>query len=226
QQVIFQDGLMTCLSMQIIKTLPKVDSQDELPQIRKTLSRYFQQTAFAKMVSDRNRLKNLHRQAAILWVQFPDPLIAEMTLRMAVAQALGIREGLVVALEYLRRPDTGQSTSIRNALTLVADYGDESHIPLLERHLDNALLLHPRFVSENREQTSVYQVQVKDLVLSTMVHLAGLKYQNFGLNLRDISFQGQPLPIPHSGFLNSEDREAANKKWRTFRQTGNSKTSH
>ncbi|MCP4081075.1 MAG: hypothetical protein GY819_03640 [Planctomycetaceae bacterium] len=223
----FDDSLLTCLSMQLSKTLPKVDAQAELPLIRSTLTKYFTQAAFGEMVSDSNRLKNLHREAVIQWIQLPDPEISEMVLRVTLAQTLKIPEGLAVALEYLKRPEAGQSRSIDYALKLVAHYGDESHIPLLETHLDNTLVLYnSRFVEENEGRTSVYKAQAKDQALATILHLAGLKYRDFGLNLRKESFQGQPLPSRHSGFLNSENREAAHKKWRDFRRTANSKNPH
>lgn len=220
----FDDNLLTCLSMQLSKTLPSVDTQTELPLIRSTLTKYFTQAAFGEMVSDSNRLKNLHREAVIRWIQLPDPEISEMILRVTLAQTLRIPEGLTVALEYLKQPEAGQSRSIDYALKLVARYGDESHIPLLETHLDNTLVLYnSRFVEENEGQTSVYKAQAKDQALATIIHLAGLKYRDFGLNLRKESFQGQPLPSRHSGFLNPETREAAHKKWRDFRRTASSK---
>lgn len=213
REATFNTNLMTCLSMQVIEALPQISAEKDLPQIRRVLSQYFAQAAFVELAGENHRFRELHRQAAIQWVQYPDPENVDMTRRITVSLTLSLPEGLPVAVKSLEMSQPNHSGAIRYALELIGMYGDESHIDLLSRYLDNSLVLYnPRFVDKDRNQT-VYNVQVGDLALSTMIHLAGRNYQDYGLNLIEKSYQGQPLPIRYSGFLSNPERTAAKEKW-------------
>ena len=108
------------------------------------------------------------------------------------------------------------------ALETVARYGDESHIDLVSRYFDNSLVVYnPRFVDKDRKNQKVYKVQIGDLAMATMIHLARQKYRDFGMNMIDKNFQGRPLPIRYSGFLTDEERVVAKEKWKKFRASLN-----
>ena len=218
QQATININLMTCLSMQIACTLPKMNANEDLFEIRQLLNRYLTQSAFVELAGEKNRLRQIHRDAAIAWIQFPDPSIRNISQRLAISQTLEVPEGLLVAVELLKSDEGAQNASLREALELVGTYGDKTHIHLVEKHLNNRSVLYtPRFVDKTQNKPVVYTVQVRDLALSTAIYLIGQKYSDYGLDQADQSFEGVRLPIRFSGFQNDEDRETAFEKWNRFR---------
>jgi len=218
QQATLNSNLMTCLSMQIACTLPKMNANEDLFEIRQLLDRYLTQSAFVELAGEKNRLNQIHRDAAIAWIRFPDPNIRNISQRISISQTLQVPDGLIVAVELLESNEGVQSTSLRAALELVGTYGDKTHVNLVEKQLNNRDVLYtPRFVDKTQNKPVVYTVQVRDLALSTAIYLAGQKYSEYGLDQADQSFDGVRLPIRFSGFRNDDDRETALEKWERFR---------
>jgi hypothetical protein len=209
-------ALMTCLSLQVIKSLPGVSLDKDLPPIRHSLAIYFSHANFVEMAGESRPLSRLHREAAIRWINYPDPNIGELQRRITVALALALPEGLPAAVRCLETADAVPGPTIRDAMQLIARFGDDSQIPLVSRFLDETEVLHTaRFLDADRKQT-VYSVQVGDVALGTVIRLAGQSYQDFGMNLIDRSWEGQPLPTRYSGFATEEDRSAARAAWKRF----------
>ncbi len=221
----FDHSLMSCISLQVLKTLPQISVANELPSLRRPLTLFFSQSAFPELVSETYRLGGLHRKAAIQWVQLEDPEAMEMPQRIVVSLTLDLPEGVPVAERFLRQPNPVPSGSIRDSIRLIGLHGNGSHIKLLARYLDNSLRLPDgRFIKRNSTD-SEYSVQVGDVALATMIHLSGLPYQEFGLNQEGGLFQGQLLPVPHSGFADEETRQAAREKWNRGQHASPQRTS-
>lgn len=218
QQAAYNANLMTCLSLQIACTLPNMNSDDDLFELRRMLNVYLTQSAFVELAGEKNRLRQIHRDAAIAWIRFPDPNINNISQRLSISQTLQIPDGLEVAIELLNSDRGLQNTPLRAALELVSTYGNKTHLNVVEKHLKNSDVLYtPRFVEKTQNKPVVYTVQVRDLALSTAIYLAGQKYSDYGWDQTDQSFEGARLPIRFSGFKNDNDREAAFEKWSRFR---------
>ena len=218
RQSSFNVDLMACLSMQVIRVLPDVSIEKDLPLFRVPLSRYFNQAVFVELASESNRYSKLHRKAAVNWVNLNDPDLLQLTRRISVATSLDLPEGLKPAIRCLEMTDAVPSGTLRFAIQLMAEHGDKSHVGLLSRHIGNELVLHTaRFINKDQQQ-SIYNVQVGDLALSAMIYLTSQDYKEYGLNLIESSYEGRPLPVRYSGFLNNKDRQSAKTKWTQTRR--------
>ncbi len=133
---------------------------------------------------------------------------AYQTFQMAMRYDL--KEGLVPAKKVIEA--VGVQPQIRQYAALtVAKLGDESHYPLLEQLFEDETVCFPA-------QKGTFQIELRDVALCCLVHLAGLNHKEYGFN------KVQPNPqmlfnINTTGFDNEQARTDAFAKWKAYRES-------
>ncbi len=159
----------------------------------------------------------VYRWAIVAWVTHEDPSPVVLPLKISVASALRLREGLDSAIRCLDMEDI-PGAHRRTAITLIARLGDVRHVPVLEQQLDDTLVVYRgnRRGPEGRMLT--YTTQMGDVALSALIHLTGQKYSDYGMHLNRPDLRHLPLPFNLAGFPTPAARQAAHEQWTRFRQ--------
>jgi hypothetical protein len=137
---------------------------------------------------------------------------------MNVAYQLNMPEGIVPALKILKREGADrQAHMAQYALMTVARLGDASHLPEIEKLLDDTSL-----VTRMQENQTVYDVQLRDAALAATVLLSKAELSDFfdipeaqrTLDPQMIFFNARLI-----GFPSDEKRAAAFAKWEQHKAT-------
>lgn len=131
--------------------------------------------------------------------------------QMMMGMRYQLSGALVPALDLLEdRQDHARMRMY--ALLTVGRFGNQTHWPLLEKLLDDDTTCHSSVRAGRR-----IEVQIRDVALAALVHLAEQPLENFGLEgalPSDLT-----LFRPHTlGFDSEKSRQAAIQKWQQWRQ--------
>ncbi|MGI9518868.1 MAG: hypothetical protein ACR2NP_17570 [Pirellulaceae bacterium] len=204
------------ISMQIHKVFSQNPDTAHVPVDFQNLrlAAIYKQRPFQQMVAG-GRFGQLHRKALAQWIVWNDSQLGTMASRLSIARTYAVPEAVDLAAGCLQQGDNAPITSESrcDAIQILADLGDESHIDVLSRHLDDQLLVTrgQRRNADNRLQ--VYTTFVSDVALAAMIHLSPSTYTDFGYDHLGVHPADQPLPFHLSGFNSDQRRQAAKTKW-------------
>ncbi|MDX1947233.1 MAG: HEAT repeat domain-containing protein [Pirellulaceae bacterium] len=134
---------------------------------------------------------------------------------MILAYNHKLPEGLVPALKILNGQVNRAAHMSQYALLTVARNGDASHLPLVEKLLEDKSV-----VTRMQENNKVWDVQVRDAALATAIMLTKqeLKIYFTGRPEQTVTDPQQIFFNPRLiGFQNEADRQAVAKKWAEWR---------
>jgi hypothetical protein len=131
---------------------------------------------------------------------------------MSLAVQYDLKEGLTPALKVLEGQARVRFT-IQYAMLLVAKFGNESHLPALEKlFTDNTLIATTSTKSVRRE------VQVRDSALAAAVLMTRQELKDYFDLPANLTAPGTTsTAYLMVGFLNDEERTAAFQKWEAFK---------
>jgi hypothetical protein len=174
---------------------------------QQSLYGYCQHPAFSNALQNGTG-KDLLRKMLGLWIRRGQGWGAYQG--MILAAHYGLKDGLVAAQNVLR--DGASPTVVRQiAIFAVAKLGDEGHLPLLERLLQDETVCAARRVDDVE-----FVTQIRDVALAALIHLTKLDPQDFGLVRTKL--QGTFLvDAENVGFADEDKREQALQRWRQYR---------
>ena len=135
---------------------------------------------------------------------------------MRIALDLGLDDGMVPALKILNGQGNRQSYTSQYALMTVAKLGNASHLPLVEKFLDDKSVV-TRMQENNKV---IHDLQVRDAALAAAVLLTKQPLKvYFGERPNQQSTEQQQLfSNPRViGFTDEEKRAEAHKKWAEYK---------
>lgn len=141
---------------------------------------------------------------------------------MILAYNNKLPEGLVPALKILGGQGARASHMSQYALLTVARNGDQSHLPLVEKLLDDKSV-----VTRMQENNKMWDVQVRDAALAAAILLTKQELKTYftGRPEQSVSDPQQIFFNPRLiGFQSETDREAVQKKWAAWRAEHPAKT--
>ncbi len=134
---------------------------------------------------------------------------------MLIALNLGLEDGMVPALKVLKSQANRPPHMSQYALMTVAKLGNASHLPLVEKLLEDKSV-----VTRIEENKVIYDVQVRDAALATAAILSKQPLKNF-FGERPSEQVTDPQQIFFNpriiGFTDGTKREETHKKWAEFR---------
>jgi hypothetical protein len=134
---------------------------------------------------------------------------------MMLASNYGLSEGLIPATKILNGQVNRVPHYMQYALLTVAKLGDESHLPLVEKLLDEKSV-----VTRMQENNKMWDVQVRDAALATAIMLTRQDLKTYFTG-RNQSFSTDPQQIFFNprliGFQNDTDRTAVQNKWKEYK---------
>ena len=155
------------------------------------------------------RLKGVTRRLLGCWIARGEDATAYQGLNLAMTY--DIPEGLVPA-EKLLQAGGQQPHVLQFGILTIAKLGDERHLEVLETLLHDKTL-----VSRPRINNMVYEAQLRDVALAALVHLTKQDHKDFGFD----RLQSHPTLVFNTstlGFADEKQREAAQQKWREYRE--------
>jgi hypothetical protein len=134
---------------------------------------------------------------------------------MLIALNLGLDDGMVPALKILNGQGNRQPHTSQYALMTVAKLGSESHLPLVEKFLDDKSV-----VTRMQENKVTYDVQVRDAALATAVLLTKQQLKSyFGERPNQQTTDPQQIFFNPRviGFTDEAKRAETHKKWTDYK---------
>lgn len=152
--------------------------------------------------------KDVLRKMLGAWVQRGDEWVSYQGMMMALQYDMP--EGLVPA-ERMLKNDNAQAHMRPYAIVSVAKLGNDTHVPLLEKMLQDQ-----RVCSTWQVNNVNINTQVRDVALAALVHMTKQDFKQYGFDRIQMT---QPyLFAPYSvGFDKEDKRAAAMKKWDEFK---------
>lgn len=136
---------------------------------------------------------------------------------MQLAVEHELKEGLVPALKVLEGPGRVRYT-VQYALILVARFGDESHLGIIEKLFTDHTLIGSS--SQNRVRR---EIQVRDSALAAALLITKQELKDYFVLAEGPAATRVPsysyLSLVSLGFENDEQRTAAFQKWETYKTT-------
>lgn len=131
--------------------------------------------------------------------------------RLMLAMQYDLKAGLAPAVQILEQ--AGHPPHLRQqAMVAVAKFGDDSHIPLLERYLSDETQYGTRQV----EKDKMVQTESRDVALAALLVLTKQSFSDYGM--QHVTTAPAYVFIPQScGFARPEDRKKALDQWRDYR---------
>lgn len=129
---------------------------------------------------------------------------------MALAMQYDLKDGLVPALRLLEN-NVAQLHVRQYSILTIAKFGDESHVPVLEKLLDDETVS-----SKRKEKNVEFVTQIRDVALAALVTLTKQNPKDYGLD----RLQPHPTVVFNTGtvgFENDEQRAAAHQKWKGYK---------
>ena len=134
---------------------------------------------------------------------------------MNIAINLGLDEGMTPALRILKGEGVRAAHFSQYALMTVAKFGDQSHVPLVEKLLDDNSV-----ASRMQENSTTHEIQVRDSALATVIILTKQDLKAYFTERPNVSNPDvqqiffNPKVI---GFTDEEKRAATHKKWAEYK---------
>lgn len=155
--------------------------------------------------------------------KIPRKLLASVILRsddwaaynaMMIAYQHNMKEGLVPAVKILSMQANRQPHMTQYALMTLAKLGDKSHLPMVEKLLDDKTVL--QTIQQNKIR---YEVQVRDAALAAGVLLTKQELGDYFSNppVKAGDPQQAFLNIRTLAFSSDDERDAAHKKWAEYK---------
>lgn len=173
------------------------------------LSNFCYQAPVASAMEDPAKRKILGKMLGA-WIKRSEGWAAYQSLSLAMRYDL--KEGLVPAVKILQ--NVGEQPYVRqNAILAVAKLGDDSHLPLLEKLLDDK----SRCATQRVNNVTI-ETQLRDVALAALLIMKKQEPRQFGferlqLNATNVLIAGTV------GFETEEKRNAAFAKWKAFQAT-------
>ena len=134
---------------------------------------------------------------------------------MLIALNLGLDDGMVPALKILNGQGNRAPHTSQYALMTVAKLGNASHLPLVEKFLDDKSV-----VTRMQENKVIHDVQVRDAALATAVLLTKQQFKTyFGERPNQQTTDPQQIFFNPRviGFTDEEKRAETHKKWADYK---------
>lgn len=134
---------------------------------------------------------------------------------MLIGLNLGLDDGMIPALKILNGQGNRAPHTSQYALMTVAKLGNESHLPLVEKFLDDKSV-----VTRMQENKVIYDVQVRDAALATAVLLTKQQLKSyFGERPNQQTTDPQQIFFNPRviGFTDEEKRAETHKKWADYK---------
>ena len=145
-----------------------------------------------------------------------------------LAMDLELKEGLEPALKALDpngKWNAASGATTLTALACVATQGDASHVPAVEKLLDNQTPITTsmvRVIQNNQPTTITKEMQVRDAALAALVMLTRQEMKNYYDEAANARISSSPLQMFQPQIIGfsanaPEKREAALKKWAEYK---------
>ncbi|MBX3411528.1 MAG: HEAT repeat domain-containing protein [Pirellulales bacterium] len=155
------------------------------------------------------------RQVVGAWVSREGTASSYQNYMLALRYDL--EEALPPALAALEQTEAS-SPVVQYALLVTGRFGDTSHLPIIEAHLDDTQIC--GVLQDGKGQ---FPMELRDLALAVAVHLAAQDHAEFGFS--SVRRNHQMLFVLNTvGFHSAADRDAALAKWRAWRQSHRGET--
>jgi hypothetical protein len=138
-------------------------------------------------------------------------------MAMNLAMSYGLDDGMVPALKVLKSEAGRLPHMSLYALMTVAKLGDQSHLPLVEKLLDD------KGVITSMQQNNVrHDIQVRDAALAAAILLTKQDLKTFFVNRADLK-SADPQQVFYNarmiGFSSDDEREGVHKKWAEYKKS-------
>ncbi len=186
--------------------------QVELPTVvTQSIGSYFRVPSFAGAMQAGSQ-RDLLRKMLGTWIEKSTGWDAYHGLYLAMQYDLP--QGLVPARKILTGEIDGQNQSyfVCYALLAYAKFGDQSHIDLVEPHLNDETPYGGAVAAGNAKK----RTQMRDIALATLVRLTDQNPKDFGFDRLRLG-GSQVFNTSSLAFENDEKRAAAIKKWILYR---------
>lgn len=219
QQQALRLGAQQASFGQIVATL-FVASQEDVSLPAQTLSIIFShcyQPAFRDILTNSSQ-REIPRQMLGSIIRRSEDLSAYQA--MTIAYQFNMTEGVVPATKILDNLGQGPPHMAQFALMTLARVGDASHLPIVERMLDNKSPLTRLEEKPQGEEKVVYEVQVRDAALAAAVMLSGQKIPVY-FDVPQDQQSTDPQQIMSNarliGFTSDEARARTFEKWAKYK---------
>ncbi len=136
-------------------------------------------------------------------------------MAMLVAMNYGLDDGMVPALKVLKNDANRVPHMSLYALMTVAKLGNESHLPLVEKLLEDKVV-----ITRMQQDKVIHDIQVRDAALATAVLLTKQDLKTYFANRADLQ-STDPQQIFYNarliGFASDDERNAVHKKWTEYK---------
>jgi hypothetical protein len=136
-------------------------------------------------------------------------------MAMNMAMNYGLDDGMVPALKVLKNEANRVPHVSLYALMTVAKLGNESHLPLIEKLLDDK-----NIITRMQENKVIHDIQVRDAALAAAILLSKQDLKTYFANRPDLQ-SADPQQVFYNarliGFSSEEDRAAVHKKWAEYK---------
>ncbi len=185
-------------------------------QLQLKLAEIFELTPI-KGPNVRDATEQVIAQSIEKWVASPDENLNLTAARLRLARGRNLKAGLVPAVVCLEAEKHMASASHREAIDLIARFGDASHFELLEKYLDDATHVFRTTRVDEQGKRQTYETRIGDIALGALIHIADLSYEDFGFYLGPRGNRIDIIPYTLAGFRSDEQRQQAIARWRKFR---------
>ena len=210
-------GAQTNLSLGQVLGMLFVASQDDVelqPQTMSSVFNYCQQQALRDVMSNTAK-KEIPRKMVGTLIERSEDWASYQAMILAITYDMD--EGMTPALKILGNPAKRMPHMAQYALMVIAQRGNESHLPMIEKLFDDRSV-----ISRMQEGNNVFDLQLRDAALATAVMLTKQDLKKYfepreGHDLKDP--QQVLLNARLIGFQSDEARAEVFKKWAEYKAT-------
>ena len=148
------------------------------------------------------------------WLRMVPDDSDQLLIKLQIVANLGLTDFVQSALMAILSGET-PANDLATAISIIANSGDESQIPVLEQLLENASSC--ASIRDFRNADNWIQIQVRDVALAALVFLTKQPFANFGFEAVRNDKEDTFVSIEKCWFLKEQTREYAISKWRDSR---------
>lgn len=186
-----------------------------------SISTLLSNSGFTNAARETNDTGKVYRAIAVAWLESrQDPI--DMYQAMTIARNLSLPDQAIhLAVRLLTTPGT-VATYRGLAATQLAQLGNKSHIPMLEKMFSETAIMTTvarSVVKNGRNEIERYEIQVRDVGLAVSVILSGQRIEDYGF-VDVIRTNGAPAAGSYTYtryYLPEDKRDEAFKKWMEWR---------